>query len=231
MELLEINHLYKNYDDKEVLKDINLKLKGGKIIGLLGQNGAGKSTLIKLINDLLIPTKGNIKVNGNDIGVETKKIISYLPERTYLNKNMTVNEVINYFNDFYDNFDSKKARKLLKELKLDENQKLSKMSKGMQEKVQLVLVMSRKALLYILDEPLGGVDPATRDYILDTILNNFNHDASIIISTHLIADIERILDEVVFINDGMIILHEDTDKLREKENASIDEIFRRMFKC
>ena len=231
MELLEINHLYKNYDDKEVLKDINLKLKGGKIIGLLGQNGAGKSTLIKLINDLLIPTKGNIKVNGNDIGVETKKIISYLPERTYLNKNMTVNEVINYFNDFYDNFDSKKARKLLKDLKLDENQKLSKMSKGMQEKVQLVLVMSRKALLYILDEPLGGVDPATRDYILDTILNNFNHDASIIISTHLIADIERILDEVVFINGGMIILHEDTDKLREKENASIDEIFRRMFKC
>lgn len=231
MELLEINHLYKNYDDKEVLKDINLKLKGGKIIGLLGQNGAGKSTLIKLINDLLIPTKGNIKVNGNDIGVETKKIISYLPERTYLNKNMTVNEVINYFNDFYDNFDSKKARKLLKDLKLDENQKLSKMSKGMQEKVQLVLVMSRKALLYILDEPLGGVDPATRDYILDTILNNFNHDASIIISTHLIADIERILDEVVFINDGMIILHEDTDKLREKENASIDEIFRRIFKC
>ena len=231
MELLEINHLYKNYDDKKVLKDINLKLKGGKIIGLLGQNGTGKSTLIKLINDLLIPTKGNIKVNGNDIGVETKNIISYLPERTYLNKNMTVNEVINYFNDFYDNFDSKKARKLLKDLKLDENQKLSKMSKGMQEKVQLVLVMSRKALLYILDEPLGGVDPATRDYILDTILNNFNHDASIIISTHLIADIERILDEVVFINDGRIILHEDTDKLREKENASIDEIFRRMFKC
>lgn len=231
MELLEINHLYKNYDDKKVLKDINLKLKGGKIIGLLGQNGTGKSTLIKLINDLLTPTKGSIKVNGNDIGVETKKIISYLPERTYLNKNMTVNEVINYFNDFYDNFDSKKARKLLKDLKLDENQKLSKMSKGMQEKVQLVLVMSRKASLYILDEPLGGVDPATRDYILDTILNNFNHDASIIISTHLIADIERILDEVVFINDGRIILHEDTDELREKENASIDEIFRRMFKC
>ncbi len=231
MELLEINHLYKNYDDKKVLKDINLKLKGGKIIGLLGQNGTGKSTLIKLINDLLTPTKGSIKVNGKDIGVETKKIISYLPERTYLNKNMTVNEVINYFNDFYDNFDSKKARKLLKDLKLDENQKLSKMSKGMQEKVQLVLVMSRKALLYILDEPLGGVDPATRDYILDTILNNFNHDASIIISTHLIADIERILDEVVFINDGRIILHEDTDELREKENASIDEIFRRMFKC
>ena len=231
MELLEINHLYKNYDDKEILKDINLKLKGGKIIGLLGQNGAGKSTLIKLINDLLIPTKGNIKVNGNDIGVETKKIISYLPERTYLNKNMTVNEAINYFNDFYDNFDSKKARKLLKDLKLDENQKLSKMSKGMQEKVQLVLVMSRKALLYILDEPLGGVDPATRDYILDTILNNFNHDASIIISTHLIADIERILDEVIFMNDGEIILTSPADELREKEKGSIDEIFRRCFKC
>lgn len=231
MELLEINHLYKSYDNKKVLKDVSLKIKKGKIIGLLGQNGTGKTTLIKLINDLLTPTKGNIKVNGNNIGVETKKIISYLPERTYLNKNMTVKEVINYFNDFYDNFDPKKARSLLKDLKLDENQRLSKMSKGMQEKVQLVLVMSRNALLYILDEPLGGVDPATRDYILDTILNNFNHEASVIISTHLISDIERILDEVVFINDGKIILHEETDKLRERENASIDEIFRRMFKC
>ena len=194
MDLLEINHLYKSYDSKNVLCDINLKVKQGKIIGLLGKNGTGKSTLIKLINDLLVPDKGNIKVNGKAIGVESKKIISYLPERTYLNKNMTVLEVINYFRDFYDNFDSAKAIKLLQDLKLDVNQKLSKMSKGMQEKVQLVLVMSRKAKLYILDEPLGGVDPATRDYILDTILNNFSDDASIIISTHLISDIERILD-------------------------------------
>lgn len=231
MDLLEINHLYKSYDSKNVLCDINLKVKQGKIIGLLGKNGTGKSTLIKLINDLLVPDKGNIKVNGKSIGVESKKIISYLPERTYLNKNMTVLEVINYFRDFYDNFDSAKAIKLLQDLKLDVNQKLSKMSKGMQEKVQLVLVMSRKAKLYILDEPLGGVDPATRDYILDTILNNFSDDASIIISTHLISDIERILDEVIFIDNGKIIIQSDADNLRNKEKKSIDEIFREMFKC
>ena len=231
MDLLEINHLYKSYDSKNVLCDINLKVKQGKIIGLLGKNGTGKSTLIKLINDLLVPDKGNIKVNGKAIGVESKKIISYLPERTYLNKNMTVLEVINYFRDFYDNFDSAKAIKLLQDLKLDVNQKLSKMIKGMQEKVQLVLVMSRKAKLYILDEPLGGVDPATRDYILDTILNNFSDDASIIISTHLISDIERILDEVIFIDNGKIIIQSDADNLRNKEKKSIDEIFREMFKC
>ena len=231
MDLLEINHLYKSYDSKNVLCDINLKVKQGKIIGLLGKNGTGKSTLIKLINDLLVPDKGNIKVNGKAIGVESKKIISYLPERTYLNKNMTVLEVINYFRDFYDNFDSAKAIKLLQDLKLDVNQKLSKMSKGMQEKVQLVLVMSRKAKLYILDEPLGGVDPATRDYILDTILNNFSDDASIIISTHLISDIERILDEVIFIDNGKIIIQSDADNLRNKEKKSIDEFFREMFKC
>ncbi len=152
-------------------------------------------------------------------------------ERTYLNKQMKVSEVISYFEDFYDNFDSKKAKKLLKDLDLDINQNLSKMSKGMQEKVQLVLVMSRNADLYILDEPLGGVDPATRDYILDTILSNFNEGASVIISTHLISDIERILDEVIFIDKGKIILQSDADKLRKKEKGSIDEIFRRMFKC
>ena len=231
MELLKIEHIYKRYDQKEVLKDINLNIGNGKIIGLLGKNGTGKTTLIKLINDLLTPSKGNIYVKGKPIGVESKKVISYLPERTYLNKSMKVCEVLDYFNDFYDNFDIKKAKILLKDLKLDINEQLSKMSKGMQEKVQLVLVMSRKADLYILDEPLGGVDPATRDYILDTILNNFNENASVIISTHLISDIERILDEVIFINDGKIVLHEMTDKLREKENDSIDGIFRRMFKC
>ena len=231
MELLEIKNLNKKYDDKYVLKDINLKLSAGKIIGLLGKNGAGKTTLIKLINDLLTPTSGEILVKGNKIGVETKKVISYLPERTYLNKQMKVKEVLNYFKDFYDNFDIQKAKRLLKDLELDENQSLSKMSKGMQEKVQLVLVMSREADLYILDEPLGGVDPATRDYILDTILSNFKEDASVIISTHLISDIERILDEVVFIDKGEIALQSDTDELRKKENTSIDEIFRRMFKC
>ncbi len=231
MKLLEINNLNKSFDNKVILKDINLNIKSGKIIGLLGKNGAGKTTLIKLINDLLTPTSGEILIKGNKVGVETKKIVSYLPERTYLNKQMKVSEVIAYFKDFYEDFDEKKAKKLLEDLDLDINQSLTKMSKGMQEKVQLVLVMSRNADLYILDEPLGGVDPATRDYILDTILSNFSENASVIISTHLISDIERILDEVIFIDKGKIVLQSDADKLRKKENGSIDEIFRRMFKC
>ena len=231
MNLLECKNLCKSFGEKEVLKNINLVIPSGKIIGLLGKNGTGKSTLIKLINDLLTPTKGEILINGEGVGVSSKKIISYLPERTYLDKAMSVEQVISYFEDFYDDFDSVKARKLLKDLDLDTSLKLSKMSKGMQEKVQLVLVMSRKAKLYILDEPLGGVDPATRDYILDTILTNFDEDASVVISTHLISDVERILDEVIFIDNGEIILVSGSDELRKKENSSIDEIFRRMFKC
>ena len=231
MTLLECKGLNKSFGKKQVLEDINLKVSKGKIIGLLGKNGTGKTTLIKLINDLLTPTSGEVLVNGEKVGVESKKIISYLPERTYLDKSMTVEKVIEFFEDFYDNFDSEKAKSLLKDLDLDTSMKLSKMSKGMQEKVQLVLVMSRRADLYILDEPLGGVDPATRDYILDTLLTNFNEDASVIISTHLISDIERILDEVIFIENGKIVLTSDTDELRTKENASIDDIFRRMFKC
>ena len=231
MKLLEIKDLNKSFDNKEILKDINLSIQSGKIIGLLGKNGVGKTTLIKLINDLLTPTSGEILIKDQKIGVETKKVISYLPERTYLNKQMKVSEVISYFEDFYDNFNSEKAKKLLKDLDLDINQKLTKMSKGMQEKVQLVLVMSRNADLYVLDEPLGGVDPATRDYILDTILSNFSENASVIISTHLISDIEKILDEVIFIDKGQIVLQSDADKLRKKEKSSIDEIFRRMFKC
>ena len=231
MELLQCINVNKNYGKKKILKDINLTIPRGKIIGLLGKNGTGKSTLIKLINDLLTIDSGQILINGKQIGIESKKLISYLPERTYLDKTMTVDKVIKYFEEFYDNFDSEKARKLLKDLDLDTTQKLSKMSKGMQEKVGLVLVMSRKADLYILDEPLGGVDPATRDYILDTILTNFNEGASVIISTHLISDVERILDEVIFIDSGKIILQSETDELRKKENSSLDEIFRRMFKC
>jgi len=231
MELLECKNLYKQFDNKQILKNINLKIPRGKIIGLLGKNGTGKTTLIKLINDLLTSTSGEVLINGEKPGVKSKEIISYLPERTYLDKEMTIKQAIKYFEEFYKNFSSEKAIKLLKVLDLDVNSKISKMSKGMQEKLQLILVMSREAELYVLDEPLGGVDPATRDYILDTILSNFNEGASVIISTHLIADIERILDEVIFIDKGEIVLVSSADELRNKENASIDEIFRRCFKC
>jgi len=231
VELLECKHLCKSYDNKQILKDINLKIPKGKIIGLLGKNGTGKTTLIKLMNDLLTPTSGEILISGKKPGVESKEIISYLPEKTYLDREMKVRDAIKYFEEFYNNFDSKKAIKLLKDLEIDIDTKIGKMSKGMQEKLQLILVMSRNASLYILDEPLGGVDPATRDYILDTILSNFSEGASVIISTHLISDIERILDEVIFIDKGKIVLTSSTDELRKKEKASIDEIFRRYFKC
>jgi len=231
MELVECKNLCKTFDEKQILENINLTIPRGKIIGLLGKNGTGKTTLIKLMNDLLTPTSGEVLINGKKPGMESKKIISYLPERTYLDKTMKVSQVITFFEEFYDNFNKEKAIKLLKDLNLELNQRISQMSKGMQEKLQLILVMSRDAELYILDEPLGGVDPATRDYILDTILTNFNEGASVIISTHLIADIERILDEVIFIDKGKIYLASPADELRSKENASIDEIFRRCFKC
>ena len=231
MELVKCNNLCKEFDNKKILKDVNLTIPRGKIIGLLGKNGMGKTTLIKLINDLLTPTSGEVLINGEKPNVNSKKIIAYLPERTYLDKSMKVSQIIAFFDEFYENFNKEKAIKLLKDLDLDINSKVSKMSKGMQEKLQLILVMSREAELYILDEPLGGVDPATRDYILDTILSNFSEGASVIISTHLISDIERILDEVIFINKGKIVLTSSADELRKKENASIDEIFRRCFKC
>ena len=231
MSLVEFKNVYKTFDQKTILKDVTFSIEKGKIIGLLGKNGMGKSTIIKLMNDLLTPTSGEILVNGKKVGVESKKIISYLPERTYLDKTMKVGEVFNFFLDFYDDFNIEKARKLLIDLNLSETDSLNKMSKGMLEKLQLVLVMSRDADLYVLDEPLGGVDPATRDYILDTILSNFKDGASVLISTHLISDIERILDYVIFIDKGEIVLASDADELRNKENDSIDEIFRRMFKC
>lgn len=231
MELVKCNKLYKDYGFKKVLKDINITIPKGRIVGLLGSNGSGKTTLIKLINDLITPTKGEVLINGEKPGVNSKKIISYLPERTYLNMDMKVSEILEYFSDFYSDFDTNKAIKLLKKLNINTTDKLKTMSKGTKEKVQLVLVMSRKADLYILDEPIGGVDPAARDYILDTILTNFNKEASIIISTHLISDIERILDDVIFISNGEIVLYEEADKLRKKEKKSIDAIFREMFKC
>lgn len=231
MKLLECVNLNKNYGYKQALKNVNLTIEKGKIVGLLGANGSGKTTLIKLINDLLVPTSGEVLVNGQKPGIESKKIIAYLPERTYLNNDMRVKEVVKFFEDFYSDFDDKKAYSLLKKLNIDANEHLKNMSKGMKEKVQLILVMSRKADLYVLDEPIGGVDPAARDYILDTIITNINKGASVIISTHLIADIERILDEVIFINNGEIILHEDAEKLRQEKGKSIDMIFREVFKC
>lgn len=231
MELVKCNNLCKEFDNKKILKDINLTIPKGRIIGLLGKNGMGKTTFLKLINDLLTPTSGEVLINGKKPNIKSKKVISYLPERTYLDKSMKVSQIITFFDEFYDNFNKEKAIKLLKDLDLDINSKVSKMSKGMQEKLQLILVMSREAELYILDEPLGGVDPATRDYILDTILSNFSEGASVIISTHIISDIERILDDVIFIDKGEIVLTSPADELRKKENASIDEIFRRCFKC
>ncbi len=228
--LLEYRSVSKSYGDRTVLEDINLTIPRGRIIGLLGKNGAGKTTLIKLANDLLQPTSGEVLVEGQPIGVVSKEQISYLPEVTYLDKTMKVHEAMNFFAEFYRDFDIEKAKKLAKILDLELDKKIIKMSKGMQEKLQLILVISRKADLYILDEPLGGIDPATRDFILDTILNEFDENASLLISTHLIADIERILDEVIFIDNGKVALQSDADALRQKEHASIDEIFRKRFR-
>lgn len=227
--ILEYKSVNKSFGEKQVLKDINLKIESNKIVGLLGKNGSGKSTLFKLANDLLTLTSGEILVDGKPISVESKKVVSYLPERSYLSASQKVSEVISMFETFYEDFDKVKVEKLLTELGLDKNMRLSKMSKGMKEKVQLVLVMSRNAKIYILDEPLGGVDPASRDYILQTILKNFNKDATLLISTHMIADIEKILDEVIFIDEGKIILHQKAETLRKKEKGTIDEIFRRKF--
>ena len=227
--ILEYKSINKSFGEKQVLKDINLKIESNKIIGLLGKNGSGKSTLFKLANDLLTPTSGQILVDGKQISPETKKLVSYLPERTYLDTSLKVCDTIKLFETFYEDFDKVKAENLLIDLGLDKNMRLSKMSKGMKEKVQLVLVMSRRAKIYILDEPLGGVDPASRDYILKTILKNFDKNATLFISTHMIADIEPILNEVVMIDNGEIVLHEKADELRKKEKATIDEIFRRKF--
>ncbi|MGX8851964.1 ABC transporter ATP-binding protein [Amedibacillus sp. YH-ame10] len=231
MSIVQIKNVSKRFGNKEALKKVNLNIEKGKIIGLLGSNGSGKSTLIKIVNDLLVPTTGNVLVNGEKPGVNSKKVISYLPERSYLSFNMKVKELIAYFADFYEDFDEQKAHKLLADFEIDENDRLKTMSKGTKEKVQLIMVMSRNAQLYILDEPIGGVDPAARDYILDTILANFNEDASILISTHLIADIERILDDVVFISKGEIVKNTSADELRNASGKSIDEIFREEFRC
>ncbi|VEU81073.1 ABC transporter ATP-binding protein [Haploplasma axanthum] len=227
--ILKCSNLSKNYGNVEALKNCNIELKRGRIVGLLGPNGSGKTTLIKLINGLLVPTNGELLVDGKKIGVETKKVISYLPERTYLDPNVKVYEMFEYFKDFYVDFDINRARTLLHELGMKEDSRIKDLSKGMKEKVQLILVMSRNADLYILDEPIAGVDPASRDYILDTILNNLNKDATLIISTHLIYEIERILDDVIIIRDGNILYQGETKALLE-EHGSLDEWFRKEFR-
>ena len=231
MALLEVSHVSKSYGNNRVLDDVTFNITKGKIVGLLGPNGSGKTTLIKLINDLLKEDSGSIKVEGLDLGVETKKLISYLPDKNYLNNNMTVLELLNYFKDFYEDFRIDKAKELIGKLDLDLNQKLKTMSKGTKEKVQLILVMSRKAKLYILDEPIGGIDPAARDYIINTILTNFSNDASLLISTHLISDLEKVLDEVIFLKNGKVVRSGSTDEIRKETNMSINDLFREEFKC
>lgn len=229
--LLEFNNITKKYGSKTAVNNISFNLEKGKIIGLLGPNGSGKSTILKLMNGLLQPTMGEIKIMGNPPGIMSKSIISYLPERTYLNEWMKIKDLINFFADFYIDFDTNKANEMVVALKLDPNHKLKTLSKGNKEKVQLILVMSRKAKLYLLDEPIGGVDPATRDFILDTIISNYLSDATLMISTHLISDIERIFDEVILINDGTIYKHDSVDNIRQETGKSIDELFREVFKC
>ena len=229
--ILECKNLVKTFSNKQALKGINLSIKRGRIVGLLGPNGSGKSTLTKIANGLLTPTSGEILINGMHPGIETKKMVSYLPERTYLNDWMKVSDIKSFFRDFYENFNSEKAYDMLKKLNINPNDKLKTMSKGTKEKVQLILVMSREAKLYFLDEPIAGVDPAARDYILNTILTNYNEDATIIITTHLISDIERILDDVIFISHGEIALEKTVDEIREDEGKSVDSLFREVFKC
>lgn len=229
--LMECVGIGKKYGTKIALKDVNLTLNKGKIIGLLGPNGSGKTTLIKMANGLLTPTAGEIKINGNKIGVETKKVVSYLPERTYLNAWMTVEQIIAFFADFYEDFNVNKALDMLSRLNINPKDRLKTMSKGTKEKVQLILVMSREAQIYFLDEPIAGVDPAARDYILDTILTNYNPEASVVISTHLITDIEKVLDEVIFIHNGNIKMQKNVDDIRQEYGKSVDELFREVFKC
>jgi len=229
--ILECVNLTKTYGPRPALNNVNLALARGQIVGLLGPNGSGKTTLIKLANELLSPTHGEIRIDGKRPGVETKKIVSYLPEKTYLNDWMRVDQLVDFFADFYEDFKVDKAHDMLSRLGINPKDKLKSLSKGTKEKVQLILVMSREADLYLLDEPIGGVDPAARDYILDTIIRNYNQESTIIISTHLIYDIEKILDHVLFINNGQIMLSTSVDSIRSEQGKSVDQLFREVFRC
>lgn len=230
-DLIQIQNLNKSYGKKQVLKDVNLQTTSGNIVGLLGPNGSGKTTLIKILNGLLKDYQGNILIDGQSIGVHSKEVISYLPDEPYFENWMTTSDALHLFKDLYQDFDLDQALSLMERMNIEKKIKIKELSKGMKEKIQLALVMSRKAKIYILDEPIGGVDPAARDFILDVILNNYNQDAVVLLSTHLIADIEKIFDEVIFLKDGEVLLHEDSEELRMKRQASIDSIFREEFKC
>lgn len=230
-QLLQLHHVTKKYKKHVAIDDVTLSLPAGKIIGLLGPNGSGKTTLIKLMNGLLHPTTGDIVIDGYRPSVETKKIVSYLPDTSYLRENMKIKDALTLFEDFYNDFSREKAEHLLEDLDLNPDEQLKNLSKGNKEKVQLILVMSRQAKLYIIDEPIGGVDPAAREYILRTIINNYCEDASVVISTHLIAEIEPILDEIVFLKEGKVILQGNTDDIREEYGKSIDSLFREKYKA
>ena len=229
-EIVNCKDLTKRYGRVTALDHVNFVLESGKIVGLLGPNGSGKTTLIKIINGLLTPSKGEILINGNNVGVETKKVIAYLPDHSYLNSWMTVKQIVEYFADFYADFRPEVAYEMLERLDISPERKLKTLSKGNKEKVCLILVMSRNAGLYVLDEPIAGVDPAARDYVISTIINNYNPESTILISTHLIADIEQILDEVIFLKNGNIVLQKTVDEIRMEHEKSVDELFREVFK-
>ena len=229
--ILQCTNLCKSYGKKQALNNLNLSLTKGKIIGLLGPNGSGKTTFIKILNGLLTPTSGEAVIDGKNIGIESKKIVSYLPDCVSLPEWMKINELINFYKNFYEDFNSEKAYIMLENLKIDLDDKFKTLSKGNKEKVQLILVMSREAKLYLLDEPMGGVDPATRDYILNTIISNYSENSTVIISTHLIADVEKILDEVLFINNREIVIQDTVENIRDNQGKSIDTLFREVFRC
>ena len=231
MAILECKGLSKHYGKVAALESVDLSIEPGRVVGLLGPNGSGKTTLIKLINGLLTPTDGEVLIEGQKPGPLTKAAVAYLPDRDYLADWMSVEQQLDFFADFYSDFDRDKAMEMLLRLDIDPTQKFKALSKGTREKVQLILVMSRKAQLYLLDEPIGGVDPATRDYILDTIIRNYNPEAAVIISTHLIADVEPVLDDVIFLKKGCVVLHDAADSIRETYGKSVDQYFREVFKC
>ena len=231
MARIEINNLTKNFGDLKALDDVTVSLEQGQIVGLLGPNGSGKTTLIKILNGLLQPTSGSVTINGNMPGVETKRVVAYLPDRNALPDYMTASQLMDIYEDFFEDFDRLKAEAMVDDLGINCKQTMKKMSKGTKEKLQLCLVMARQAEVYLLDEPIGGVDPATRDYILRTIISNYNENAVVLISTHLIADVESVLDDVVFLKEGRVVLHKAADEIREEKGESVDKLFREVFKC